>query len=112
LLGNPTDRAVLRKAFTASDCACAGSWVKSDAASSAGAGAESGVDSGDDVTARATTMDHLKIDPAQINPSREWRLGFPLRNSHSAFRNRTASSASELEIVNPVYSCPTNQRRY
>ncbi len=78
----------MRKALTASDCVWAGSWVKSDAASSAGAGVESGADSGADVIARARTMDDPKTDPAQINPSREWRIGFPLGNSRSAFRNR------------------------
>lgn len=75
MLGNPTDRAVLRKAFTALDCTWAGSWIESDAASSAVAGAESGVDSGDDVAVRAGTADHPKIDPIQINPRKEWRIG-------------------------------------
>jgi hypothetical protein len=62
-------------------------------ASSAEAVVGSGVDPGVDVTALAGASDNAKIDPAQINPGRESRIGCSIELTYSA---------AVVEIVNPT----------
>src|SRR4029077_16054920 len=77
---------------------------------SAGAGASNGADSAGDASARARKREELKIAPTEINPSRVWRIGFPLRNSHSAFRNRNGIIRFRVGSCQSYPFLPTNPR--